>query len=126
MFAIHAVHTHHDVRNETGTHNWGQNTTVSNLSGNCVLILSPVSYADFSHIRQNRLPGSVVDLQPLLDLAGVFAIDVAGYAVMSNHYHAVLRIDRGRALGWSTDEVLARWTKLFSGPVLVQRYLTSG
>ena len=67
MFAIHAVHTHHDVRNETGTHNWGQNTTVSNLSGNCVLILSPVSYADFSHIRQNRLPGSVVDLQPFFD-----------------------------------------------------------
>ena len=59
-------------------------------------------------------------------LTGVFAIDVAGYAVMSNHYHAVLRIDKGRALGWSTDEVLAHWTKLFSGPVLVQRYLTSG
>lgn len=59
----------------------------------------------------------------LRQLAGVFAIDVAAYAVMSNHYHIVLRIDAARAAGWSDDEVLTRWTRLFSGPLLVQRYL---
>jgi REP element-mobilizing transposase RayT len=57
-------------------------------------------------------------------LAGVFAIDVAAYAVMSNHYHIVMRIDRERAFGWSLDEVLERWTRLFSGPLLVTRYLS--
>jgi hypothetical protein len=58
-------------------------------------------------------------------LAGVFAIDVAAFSVMSNHYHVVLRVDRERALGWSLEEVLARWTRLFSGPLLVTRYLSA-
>jgi len=56
-------------------------------------------------------------------LASVFAIDVAAYAVMSNHYHIVLRVDRQRAEGWSDDEALERWTQLFTGPLLVRRYL---
>jgi hypothetical protein len=57
-------------------------------------------------------------------LSGVFAIDVAAYAVLSNHYHVVVRIDRERALAWSLDEVLERWTRLYSGPFLVTRYLS--
>lgn len=57
------------------------------------------------------------------ELASVFTIDVAAYAVMSNHYHAVLRVDAARAAALSDDEVLRRWTQLFTGPVLVQRYL---
>ena len=56
-------------------------------------------------------------------LCGVFAIDVAAYAVMSNHYHIVLRIDQSRAQGWSDEAVLRRWTGVFSGPLAVQRYL---
>lgn len=55
-------------------------------------------------------------------LAAVFTIDVAAYAVMSNHYHIVLKIDRERAQALSDDEVLARWTRLFDGPLLVRRY----
>lgn len=58
----------------------------------------------------------------LHQLAGVFAIDVAAYAVMSNHYHLVVRVDAERAAAWSDDEVLRRWTLLFTGPLLVQRY----
>ena len=59
-------------------------------------------------------------------LAGIYAIDIAGYAVMSNHAHIVVRIDRERAGQWSVDEVLNRWTALFTGPVLVTRYLSDG
>lgn len=56
-------------------------------------------------------------------LASIFAIDIAAYAVMSNHFHLVLHIDRRRALSWSDGEVLQRWTRLYKGPPLVQRHL---
>ena len=59
-------------------------------------------------------------------LAGVFAVDVAAYAVMSNHFHQVVRVDAERALEWSQKEVLRRWTKLYTGPELVQQYLRDG
>ncbi len=58
------------------------------------------------------------------ELAHIFAIDVAAYAVMSNHFHIVTHTDRERALRWNTEEVLMRWTQLFTGPLLVTRYLS--
>jgi REP element-mobilizing transposase RayT len=57
------------------------------------------------------------------ELASVFTIDVAAYAVMSNHYHAVLRVDAARAAALDDEAVLRRWTQLFTGPLLVQRFL---
>lgn len=57
-------------------------------------------------------------------LSAVFDVDVAAYAVMSNHYHIVLRLDPGRAESWTEEEeVLRRWTALFTGPMLVRRFL---
>ena len=58
----------------------------------------------------------------LMLLSEVFAIDIAAYAVMSNHYHVVLRIDRETAQGWDRDEVLSRWYRLFAGHHLADRY----
>ncbi|HHC73299.1 MAG TPA: transposase [Thiotrichales bacterium] len=58
----------------------------------------------------------------LRELTNAFAIDVAAYAVMSNHYHLVLHVDRSRALGWSLGEVIERWGRLFALPPLVERY----
>jgi hypothetical protein len=60
----------------------------------------------------------------ILELAGVFAIDVAAYAVMSNHYHIVVRIDDEQAKKWTDEEVLRRWTQLFTGPLFIRRYLS--
>jgi hypothetical protein len=44
------------------------------------------------------------------ELASVFTIDVAAYAVMRNHNHAVLRVDKARALALDDETVLRRWT----------------
>ncbi|MEM9073941.1 MAG: transposase, partial [Myxococcota bacterium] len=49
----------------------------------------------------------------LFELAGVFAVDLHAYAVMSNHLHIVVRVDKERAEGWSDQEVTRRYGKLF-------------
>ena len=72
---------------------------------------------NYEHRRQ-----WVVD--KLQELVSVFAIEVCAYAVMSNHYHVVLHINTQEARQWNRDEILNRWTALFSGSVLVQRYLS--
>jgi hypothetical protein len=46
--------------------------------------------------------------------------------VMSNHAHLVVRVDAERAQGWSQEEVLRRWTRLYVGPELVQRVVRDG
>lgn len=55
-------------------------------------------------------------------LASIFTIDIAAYAIMSNHYHIVVRIDAERGQALSDEDVLARWLMLFTGPKLIQRY----
>jgi REP element-mobilizing transposase RayT len=45
-------------------------------------------------------------------LASVFAIDICGYAVMSNHLHVVLRARPDLVRNWSDKEVALRWTRL--------------
>ena len=76
----------------------------------------------FSGLNFDHRRGWIVER--IQQLAALFAIDVAAYAVMSNHYHIVVRIDRERALEWSIEELLKRWTALFTGPLLVTRYLS--
>ena len=61
----------------------------------------------------------------LLFLGSVFAIDICAYAVMSNHTHVVLHIDKAFAQSWSTEDVLKRWHRLSKGTVLTNRYLNA-
>lgn len=70
---------------------------------------------DYSHRKQ-----WVVDR--LKQLSGVFTIEICAYAVMSNHYHVVLCVNKRQALSLSDNEVMYRWNKLFSLPELVKRY----
>ena len=63
-------------------------------------------------------------VERLRELASVFAIEICAYAVMSNHYHVVLHINAEQGALWEDEEVLLRWQRLFSAPLLVQRYLS--
>jgi hypothetical protein len=52
----------------------------------------------------------------------LFAIDVCAYAVMSNHYHLVLKLCPEQLKTLSDEQVMDRWCALFKGPLLVQRH----
>ena len=53
-------------------------------------------------------------------LTRAFSIDVAGYSVMSNHYHLVVHLNPGANERWSEDEVFERWSRLYSPPQWVR------
>jgi len=66
----------------------------------------PVSGRSFEH-RKGWIRGR------LEELAGIFAIDIGGYAVLSNHLHVVLRLRPDVLAAWSDEEVARRWWRLF-------------
>jgi hypothetical protein len=47
------------------------------------------------------------------ELAESFAVGVGGFAVMDNHLHLLVRLDPEVAQGWSDEEVVRRWGRLF-------------
>ena len=55
-------------------------------------------------------------------LSSLFAIDVCAYAVMSNHYHPVLKVCPEQLTDLSEDETMDRWCALFKGSFLIQNY----
>lgn len=56
-------------------------------------------------------------------LSSLFCIDIAAYAVMSNHYHLVVRVAPDQSDTWTDEDVLRRWCSLFHGPLLVRQFL---
>ncbi len=55
-------------------------------------------------------------------LASVYCIDICSYAVMSNHYHLVVYIDKQSALALSLAEVVKRWSQEHKLPIIIQRW----
>ncbi len=55
-------------------------------------------------------------------LSSLFAIDVCAYAVMSNHYHLVLKLCPEQLVDLTDEQIMDRWCALFKGPLLVQNY----
>lgn len=76
----------------------------------------PVSGKSFEHRRTWML-------ERLALLNQTFAIDLCAYALMSNHYHLVLRVQPERAASWSSYEVATRWRSIFRGPAYLDRFL---
>lgn len=74
----------------------------------------PHTQQDYEHRRQ-----WIEDRMRLL--SSLFAIDICAYAVMSNHYHIVVKLDPQQVTEWSQQEVISRWMRLYKGPLLIQR-----
>lgn len=55
-------------------------------------------------------------------LSSLFAVDICAYAVMSNHLHIVVRLHPEEIETLSDDAIAERWTSLFKGPLLVQKW----
>ncbi|NQZ30527.1 MAG: transposase [Oceanospirillaceae bacterium] len=72
---------------------------------------------DFEHRRQ-----WVIDR--LAVLSEVFCIDICAYAIMSNHYHLVLYIDKQQVDALTDSEVIERWRKIYRGPDVIQRFIS--
>lgn len=70
---------------------------------------------DYSHRK-----GWILERLDLL--SSIFAIDICAYAIMSNHYHLVLHVDRDRIRTFSDAEVVKRWSQVFRLPSVVQRW----
>ena len=43
----------------------------------------------------------------------IFAVDVSAYVVLDNHLPVMLRVNDDVAAGWSDEEVVRRWGRLF-------------
>ena len=56
----------------------------------------------------------------LESLAGLFGVEIAAFAVMSNHLHVILRNRPDVVALWSDSEVARRWLTLFPGRVATQ------
>ncbi len=61
-------------------------------------------------------------LDRVKQLSSIFAVDVAAYAIMSNHFHLVLFVDTQRADDWTLDDVVDRWLSLYKGPAVAHKY----
>src|SRR5580700_8059372 len=69
-------------------------------------------------VRRARLLGEGMDRKEwiehrLKELAEIFGISVAGFAVLDNHLHLLVRLDPETVKNWSDEEVIRRWARLF-------------
>ena len=65
-----------------------------------------VTRRDYAHRK-----GWLVDR--MKKLARCFAVEIFGYAVMSNHFHMVLRYDPKASASWTDEEVAQRYVEAF-------------
>ena len=69
----------------------------------------PLTGFDFEH-RRAWLETRV------LALCELFAVELYGYAIMSNHYHLVVQTVPKRTALWSDDQVARRWCSIRQAP----------
>ncbi len=58
----------------------------------------------------------------ILAQSQAFCVDVAGYAIMSNHYHVVVKVNLDLAASLSAEAIVARWQQLYRLNPLMERF----
>jgi len=51
----------------------------------------------------------------------LFAVEICAYAIMSNHFHIVLKVNSSK--DWSDQRVLMTWAGLFDLPLICERFV---
>ena len=51
-----------------------------------------------------------------------FCVEVAGYSIMSNHYHVVVKVNLDLAASLSAEAIVARWQQLYRLNPLMERF----
>jgi len=64
-------------------------------------------------------------LARIQQVAEVYCVNVCAFAIMSNHYHLVVHINRDLALQLTDIEVVNRWNRLHKLPKIVQNYIST-
>ena len=59
----------------------------------------------------------------LLRLADIFYIDVAAFAIMTNHYHVVLHVDAEACKSADAKDIVQKWHQLFNSKDVSRKYL---
>ena len=80
-----------------------------------IMGIDNVTKKDYSH-RRDWLEAR------LEELPKIFNIKIASYAIMSNHYHLVLFIDKEESDALTDLEVTVRWHELYNGTVLTRKF----
>ena len=76
----------------------------------------PVTGRSYEHRR------SLIETE-LLRLASIFFIDVAAFAVMSNHFHVVLHVDSNAAKKATAKDIANRWHQLYKGTEATRKFI---
>lgn len=61
--------------------------------------------------------------QDILRLSSIFFIDVAAFAVLSNHFHIVVHVNQPDCLEASPQSIVQRWHSIFSGTEASQKFI---
>jgi len=99
-----------------------EDTPYYHCIGRCVRRAFLCGTDEFSGKNYEHRRQWVVDRLKML--TQVFAVDVCSYAVMSNHYHVVLKLSPASANDWSNKNIVERWEQLFCGNEHTRAYLS--
>ena len=58
-------------------------------------------------------------------LSSLFSIEICSYAVMSSHYHIVLKALPDEGTAWSDREVIKRWLSVYRGSNIERKFINN-